>query len=630
MIQWLHGLSKSWVATLLMGALTLSFVVWGIADVFTGASSTAVATVGGTDIDQAEFSRAYRNFLRNQGQQMGTEITPEMAQKMGLGVVALQQMIGRTALDNEARRLGLTTADAQVVQNIRAMPAFRGPMGQFDRTTFLQLVQNAGYNEQQFIEEVRHDMTRDQLTQTVEADFAIPPSYAEALFLYINEKRAADYVILTPEAAGSVAPPSDAVLTAYVKANAARFSTPEYRDADYAMIRPEDVVGQITVTDAQIKQEYDAKKDTYVVPEKRDVQQIEFRTEAEATAAKAKIDSGTTFDALAASRGLTPARISLGTLTQSDIPDEARAKAIFALAQGQVSAPLKTAFGGWVLARTTKISPGSTRTLDDVKEEIRKNLQTQLAANKLVDIVNAYSDARGNGDDLAAAAKKAGMHVGHLAAVDSSGLKPDGTKSDAPADPEFLPAVFKADVGEDVDPFATKAGAYFTIHVNGVTPPKLKPLDQVRADAVAAWTAEQRGTLLAARAKALAAQAEKDKSLDGVAKDLKVSVQHSPALTRATNDTMFSVDLVTKLFNAPPGGVVWGAQGMAGNYIVARVTGIAHPRLNPADPAFRAGAARLSQTVAGDFSIAFANAARARQGVKVNQKLVQSVLGGGS
>ena len=45
MIQWLHGLSKSWVATLLMGALTLSFVVWGIADVFTGASSTAVATL---------------------------------------------------------------------------------------------------------------------------------------------------------------------------------------------------------------------------------------------------------------------------------------------------------------------------------------------------------------------------------------------------------------------------------------------------------------------------------------------------------------------------------------------------------------------------------------------------------
>ena len=32
---------------------------------------------------------------------MGSEITPDMAQKMGLGQVALQQMISRTALDND-------------------------------------------------------------------------------------------------------------------------------------------------------------------------------------------------------------------------------------------------------------------------------------------------------------------------------------------------------------------------------------------------------------------------------------------------------------------------------------------------------------------------------------------------
>src|SRR6202000_2763299 len=227
--------------------------------------------------------------------------------------------------------------------------------GQFDRPTFLQLVQNAGYSENQFLEEVRQDMTRDQMTSAVESNFGIPPAYAQALFLYINEKRAADYVILTPESAGDMPAPSDTVLAAYVKARPERFSTPEYRDADYAAISPQDVMGQITVTDAQIKQDYDAHKDTYVIAEKRDVQQIEFKTEAEATAAKSKIDSGTTFDALAASRGLKPAQMSLGTLGQTDIPDAERAKAIFALPLNQVSAPVKTAFGGWVLASVNKI-----------------------------------------------------------------------------------------------------------------------------------------------------------------------------------------------------------------------------------------------------------------------------------
>ncbi len=629
MIQWMHALSKSWVATLLMGGLTLSFVVWGIADVFTGVSTAGVATVGGTDIGAQEFERAYKNFLRNQGQQMGAEITPDMAQKMGLGQVALQQMVSRTALNNEAERLGLTTSDAAVAQNVRAMAPFRGTLGQFDRPTFVQAIQAAGYTEDQFISEVRQDMTRDQLTQAVESNFLIPPTYAQAIFQYINEKRAADYVILTPEQAGDVAAPSDAVLSAYVKLHADRFSTPEYRDAAYAAIAPADVMGQITVSDAQIQQEYDAHKSTYVVAEKRDVQQIEFKTEAEAAAARAKIQSGTSFEALAASRGLKPAQISLGTLAQDELPDAERAKAIFALPLNQVSEPIKTGFGGFALARVTKITPGSTKTLSDVKEDIRKSLATQLAANKLVDAVNAFTDARSGGADLQAAAKKAGMKVAHVSAVDAAGLKPDGTKADLPADPDFLPALFKAEVGEDTDPFPSKLGAYYAVHVNGVTPPKLKPLDQVRIQAMADWTNEQKSKLLAAKAQALAIQAGKDKTLDNIARELKVTVQHSPALSRETNDTMFSAVMVNKLFATPPGGVDFGPQGLSGNYVIARITGITHPKLNPRDQGFQAGAARLSQSVAGDFSIAMANAARARQGVKVNQRLVQSVTGGG-
>jgi len=107
-------------------------------------------------------------------------------------------------------------------------------------------------------------------------------------------------------------------------------------------------------------------------------------------------------------------------------------------------------------------------------------------------------------------------------------------------------------------------------------------------------------------------------------------VQKSPALSRNTNDTMFSAPIVARLFSAAPGAVISGPQGLAGNYIIARVTGIAHPPLNPNDPNFAGGMQRLSATVAGDLSVALANAARARQGVKVNQKLVDSATGGGS
>src|SRR5262249_62299612 len=106
---------------------------WGIADVFTGGSTAGVASVGSTEIGAQEFQRSYKNFLRNQGQRMGMEITPDMAQKMGLPQVALQQMVASTAANNEANRLGLTTSDTAVAQYVRAMSPFRGALGTFDR-----------------------------------------------------------------------------------------------------------------------------------------------------------------------------------------------------------------------------------------------------------------------------------------------------------------------------------------------------------------------------------------------------------------------------------------------------------------------------------------------------------------
>jgi peptidyl-prolyl cis-trans isomerase D len=629
MIQWMHTLSKSWMATLLMGGLTLSFIVWGIADVFNGGTTGAVASVGSTDIGPQEFERTYRNLLRSQSQRTGTDITPEMAEKMGLGRVALDQMIIRAALANEADKLGLTTSDGAVAQSVRAIPQFRGTLGQFDRPTFMQTISNAGFSEDQFLSEIRRDMSRDQMTQAVEGNFVVPPTYAQAIFQYINERRAADYLVLTPAQAGDVPAPSEAVLAAYVKTHSGRYSTPEYRDADFAAIAPADVMDTITVTDALIQQEYDARKATYVVAEKRDVQQIEFKTEAEAKAARAKLASGTSYEDLAAQQGLKPEQISLGTLALDELPDVERAKAIFALALNQVSEPIKTGFGGFVLARVTKIAPGSTKMLADVKDDIRKDLAGRLAANKLVDVINAYTDTRSSGGDLAQAAKKAGMKAARLNAVDAMGAKPDGSKADVPADPEFLPGLFKSEVGDNGDPFQTKLGAYYVIHVNGVTPPKIKPLDQVRAQALTDWTDEQRSRLLATTAQAMASQAAKDKSLETIAKQLKLSVQHSPALTRVTDDARFPAAIVGKLFSTPAGGVDFGPQGTSGNYVIARVTGVSHPQYNPQDPNFGNAVMQFSQSMAQDFSIALSNAARTRQGVKVNQKLLATATGAG-
>jgi peptidyl-prolyl cis-trans isomerase D len=392
------------------------------------------------------------------------------------------------------------------------------------------------------------------------------------------------------------------------------------------------VANQVTVTDKMIADEYKAHLTDYMIPEKRDVQQIEFPSQAEAKAAHDKIASGAiTFEALAAQRKISAQDLTLGSLSKADLPDQARADAAFSLPANQVSDPVKGAINGYVLLRVSKIALAVSHPLDEVKDKIKQQLALQLAGAKITDMVNAFEDARSGGADLATAAKKVGMRSGRIAAVDRSGLGLDGQKvADLPSDPEFATTAFTQEVGEDNDPFPAKSGAYYDIKVDGMTPAKLKPLDQVKADAIAAWTVDEKARQVAARAQALTAQAQKDGNLAGIAKELKVPVQQSPALSRDTGDTTFSATLISQLFEAAPGSVVEAAQGSGGNYIIAKVTGIAHPQTPNAARIFAGGWDQLSQQAASDFTLSLANAERQRQGVTVNQQLLQQAIGGQS
>jgi peptidyl-prolyl cis-trans isomerase D len=630
MLQEMRKFSKSWIANIFLGILTLSFVSWGVGDILQGRVNTAVATVGDTPIEQAEFQRDYSNALRRAGEERGKALSADEARQENIGGQLLEEAINRTALDNVVHKLKLTVSDAMVTATIQSAPAFAGPTGVFDRQTFQQRISRLNYTEPGFIELIRSDAARNQLASAVENGFTIPRGYAQALFAYFMEMRAADYIVVDAKALGPIPPPPDSVLEAYVKAHANRFSTPEYRDVVYAWIAPDDVLAGITVTDEQIKTAYESHLDQYVTPAKRELQQIIFPSQAEANAAYAKITAGQTFEQAAAARGQKPSDINLGELVAADIEPAVgteQAKTIFELPQGGMTKPLKTTAGGWALIRVSKLTPGTSKSLEQVKDELRQAIAQELAQSKLVDIANAYTDASSGGASLAEAAKKVGMHTARIVAMDASGLAPDGSKTAAPDDPDFRKLVFSSEVGEEGDPQPMKTGTY-VVAVNGLVPPKLKPLDQVRTAALAAWTAEQRAILLQKKAQELAATATRDNSLGPVAKSIGATVQSSPALSRRTSDATFSSPaLMSALFSAMPGQAVFGPKGTSGEFVVARVTGIVHPAISPGDPSYAQGLRLISGTVAAGLTESFTAAQRAKQGVKKDPKLLNSVMG---
>lgn len=61
--------------------------------------------------------------------------------------------------------------------------------------------------------------------------------------------------------------------------------------------------------------------------------------------------------------------------------------------------------------------------------------------------------------------------------------------------------------------------------------------------------------------------------------------------------------------------------------MIARVTGIQHPSPSLSDLTYAQGLHQLSGDIASDFSSSLAKAEQAREGVTVNQKLVDTTIG---
>jgi peptidyl-prolyl cis-trans isomerase D len=363
-----------------------------------------------------------------------------------------------------------------------------------------------------------------------------------------------------------------------------------------------------------------------VVPEKRDLEQLSFASEAEARAAHTKIESGQSFAEVATSLGKKPADISIGTLTQKDLPD-ARGGAAFALSEKAVTQPVQTSFG-WFLLHVVNIKPGKTTTLEEATPDIRKSLLAQTAGAKIADMMNTCQDELSHGAEIQEAAQKSGMHFAHVPAMDRAGLDPDGRPILGPNNDEFRSEVFKKEIGEYGDPEQAKSGLAFVIKVNGATPPKLKLLDSVRAQVLAAWTADEQAAQLRAKAQSLQVEANQRQDLSSVAQSIGAKVSPSPALSRGTSNATFSKALVEAIFNAAPGGVAIGPERDGKGYVIARVTGIRHANLDPR--LVQRARLDLSQQMGQDVALTLAAAAKTKQGVTVHPEVVDRVVGGES
>lgn len=620
------GVGK-FIMTVVLGALALSFAIWGIGDIFRGFGRSALAQVGRTEIGIEQFRQLYTDKVQQLGRQYGRTVTMDQARSFGYDRQVLGELMAETALDERARQMGLNISDADVAAAIRNDPNFRGPGG-FDRGRFESTIRQNGFTEQRYVSEQRKVMLRRQIINTVAGDVSVPKAAIEAAYRFGNEERSIDYVVLDRSQAGTIPPLSPEDLTKYYEERKNQFRTSEYRKAVLVVLTPAEIAAfDTTVTDEEARKDFEVHKGNYATPELRRVQQIVFPNADEAKAAAEKIAQGTAFEAVAKERGMQDADIDLGMVTKSTIIDNAVADAAFALKENEVSTPIEGRFGT-ALVRVTQIQPGTTKTYEEVAPEIKKHVALDRAKAQVSALRDKIEDARAGGETLAEAAEKLKLAMRSIEAVDRGGATPEGVPvSNLPKPAELVPALFATDVGVENDPLQYENG-YIWYDVVGTTPARERTLDEVKNEIEIRYTNEEIAKRLKAKGDELVEKLKAGGSFKDVAAADQLTVQEATGVKRSSPTENLSAPALNAIFRTPKD-AVGSAEGVQPTQrVVFRVNDIKLPDLDVNSPDAKRIAEFLRGSFADDLLSGYGERLEKEIGFRINEAALNQVSGG--
>jgi peptidyl-prolyl cis-trans isomerase D len=630
MLQLIRSKASSWVIKILFVVLVVSFGIWGIGDILrTKTTEAIVAHVGDQTITADAFQREYQRQLKRTAAAFGNQFSPELAKQLGLPQQVLDQMVSQALFGELASRMGLRAPDDVLTQILATVPMFKNEQGQFDRNRFAAYLQQLGMSEEGYIETLRHNLLINQIYGAVAAGANPPQQLVDAIYGYRNEKRSADTVLIADAGIALPPAPDDAALEAYLKGHADRYQAPEYRKLTILRLRPEALAAGLKISDDQITQYFNAHKDDYAVPEKRDFLIFALPGEAAAKAAAGEIAKGGDFAAVAKkATGQDPA--VTGLVAKNGLLPE-MAQPAFAAAEGAVVGPVKTVLG-WQIAKLTKIMPGKPAVLADVRDQIAKQLAAQQASDEIVSLANKLDDTLAGGASLEAAAKTLGVPIQTVADVARTGEAPDGKPiGDLVGTPQLLPSAFSTDTGQTSSVTEDGTGGYFIVRVDQVTPPALRPLDQVRAKLVADWQADARDKAAAEKAKQIMDRVKAGEDLKTVAQSMGLSVKRSLGFTRSQGDPIADIpaSLAALIFDLKKGEAATAPNEQAANpgHVVAVLVDIqpANPASDPA--AVKTLTAEVGQSLGDDLLAQFRKALESETPVRTDMKAVDSLTG---
>ncbi|MDA0630652.1 MAG: SurA N-terminal domain-containing protein, partial [Proteobacteria bacterium] len=354
MMQSLRSGAQSTAARVLVLLIVLSFAGFGLESVLFGGSGTSVADVNGVEITPQELQIAVENQKRQLMQIFGDSIDPAMLDDDRISPRALEGLIERTLLLQQAEAKALAASSRTIGELVASIEAFMVD-GQFDPDQYKVVLANAGYTPERFRREQAQQIMLNQLQVAVSASDFTTARELELAAVVGAEERDVRYLLVPNEAIqGSIAVTVEDVESFY-ESNLQRYTTEEEVVADYILLSREDFIQPVDqeVVDAQfddVAADYEVSEQTsvaHILLVQRDNESAEeYATRIDGVAAR--LASGEEFSVIAGEASDDIGSASTGGqlgFTDGSVFPEPMEAAIAELGIGEISSPVETDAG---------------------------------------------------------------------------------------------------------------------------------------------------------------------------------------------------------------------------------------------------------------------------------------------
>jgi peptidyl-prolyl cis-trans isomerase D len=536
MLQQIRDKITGWFAMLLLGAIAIVFIFWGIET--TSTVNTFAAKVNGEKVPLEQVRRAWQD-RQTELQRVTRDELPEELVKSEQERL-LEDFIRRELLTQRAAELGFRVSDRALAESVAALPALQVD-GKFSRDRYAALLRAQGRSETDFEADFRRELEVNQLRNSMAMSaFALPGELRRRVELE-GETRDVDLAIVPAAAFAAAASVTPEAIEAWYRDNEASYRTPETVALQYVELTLPEVAASVTVTDEALQQYYDqVAPERYVSAERRRARHILVESGTDDAAALAKAEklaerarAGEDFATLAAQNSDDPGSKGqggdLGWATRESFVAPF-AEALFGMAKDEIRGPVKTQFGYHVL-RLEEVEAAHQRSFEEVRAELEADYRQDQAQSLFYERSQQLADeAFASLSELESVAQKLGLELRTVEGFTRQGGGRFG------AERKIIDAAFSDEVlQERQNSPAVSVGeqSVVVLRVTDHQPPVQRPLEEVRAQVEASVRGQAASRAAEAAAKSAATQLAAGRPWAEVASELGVQPPARVTVTRS-------------------------------------------------------------------------------------------------